>query len=196
MAQHANAEATAANQLNSPLLRLPAELRNLIYHYALGNCTLIVSTFNHRLCLYQRDIPAFPLLVVCTQIHAEAAILPYSLNTFNIAFDHSLDMFITTMPLAYRHAIKRLDIGTWTVVDVPKETVCACLQRLRGLEEVIFNYHARRHWMFKGECEEAWEKVVKLLRERVPEVRTSVRDLDDEVHHREDALELDGWRFR
>lgn len=176
------------------LLRLPAELRNQIYHHALGNHTLILATFDHKLHLYQRDIPAFPLLAVCTQINAEAALLPCSLNTFDIAIYYTLDTFLATIPLAYVQAIKKLDIGTWTVVDAATETIFACLQRLTGLEEVVFSYHGGKDIQWKCECEEAWEKVVRLLQERRPEVRTSMRDLYDKVYIREDAFELTMWR--
>ncbi|KAI4920603.1 hypothetical protein J4E85_009370 [Alternaria conjuncta] len=134
MAQVTKAEATVANRLNSPLLRLPAELRNLIYHYALGNSTVILAAHHDRLCTYQHDTPAFPLLAVCTQIHAEAALFLYSLNTFDIASDYTLRVFLATMPMKYVQAIKTLDIGTWVVAD--KETICAAnLQRFTGLEK-------------------------------------------------------------
>lgn len=192
MAQVTKAEATAANQLNSPLLRLPAELRNLIYHYALGNCTLTLAAHHDRLCTYQNDMPAFPLLAVCTQIHTEAALLPYSLNTFNIASDYTLRVFIATMPMKYVQAIKTLDIGTWTVAG--KETICAAnLQRFTALEKVVFSYKAGTETISKFFSKHAWEKVVELLRETMPEVRTSMRDLRDKAHLREDALELSMW---
>ena len=192
MAQVTKAEATAAKQLRSPLLRLLAELRNLIYHYALGNCTFILAADYERLCLYQRDTPAIPLLAVCTQIHAEAALLPYSLNTFDIASDYTLRVFLATMPMKYVQAIKTLHIGTWTVAG--KEMACAAdLQHFTGLEKVVFCYEGGTDTISKCMFEIAWKKVVELLREKMPEVSTSMRDLRDKAHRREDALELAMW---
>ena len=189
MAQITKAEATAANQLRSPLLRLPAELRNLIYHYALGNCTLTFSDdYKPRLCqhdtprLCQRDKPAFPLLAVCVQIHAEAALLPYSLNTFVIATAEVLNTFSATTPPSFIQAIKKLDIDYWTVSSQwATEKSLASLKRFKGLEEVTF-CHSWSDEMFKHDYEERWCDVAERLQKVTPRVTTSIqiRDLEAE----------------
>jgi len=195
MAQDANAEATAANQRNSPLLRLPAELRNLVYRYALGDRTLILSTRNRKtLRLRRRDTPAFSLLAVCTQIHSEAALLPYSLNTFDIALESTANTFLATVPLAYVQAIKKLDVGTSFVLN--QKATCANLQRFTGLEEVMFGHQDGKLTLRKRYPEEAWEKVVKLLWKRMPDVRSSMRASRDTFHVRENAFELVVWGRR
>jgi hypothetical protein len=78
---------TEANQRNSPLLRLPAELRNQIYELVLRHDCLSLALGRY---LNLQPIRLYPdpgsrtlaLLRVCRQDHFEAALLPYSLNTF------------------------------------------------------------------------------------------------------------------
>ena len=70
---------TSRNQSESPLLQLPAELRNIIYTYVLQEHSR-VAAFPLRNTGPRRYPLA--LLFVCRQIHAETALLPYALNTF------------------------------------------------------------------------------------------------------------------
>jgi hypothetical protein len=79
-------------QSNSPLLRLPAELRNVIYEYVLGghhihspphwykslhaHCGLSLRSHFH----YPRSLPAFPL--TCVQLYLEVRLLPFRLVGF------------------------------------------------------------------------------------------------------------------
>ena len=80
-----------SNAVNSPLLRLPAELRNEIfafvytdaaYHLELGGYdgefrTVLINTVTYsRRCEVR-------LFLVCRQVHAETAMLPYELGSFN-----------------------------------------------------------------------------------------------------------------
>ncbi|KAI4647855.1 hypothetical protein J4E93_004266 [Alternaria ventricosa] len=176
MAQITKAEATAANQLNSPLLRLPAELRNLIYHYALGNCTLSLVPSQKSLRLFQRDMPAFPLLAVCTQIQSEAALLPYILNTWDIANRDTLYLFLEKIHPRYIQAIKKLDIGPWTVALQSTGMICAWLEKFKGLEEVVFSYDPSFDQTWIHDWVQRWERVVTLMRERLPLVGTATRD--------------------
>lgn len=194
MTRVTKAEAAAANKRNSPLLRLPAELRNLIYHYALGNCTLILSTHLGRLRLYQRDIPAFPLLAVCTQIHAEVVLLPYSLNTFDFAFDVTLDFFLADISPSNIRMIKKLDLGTWTVMAPSAGKSAVQLQKFTGLEEVMFSYCSSRN-IWKHTCEQRWGMVVKRLRRNMPRLRTAIRDVRYEKRM-DEASELFLWERR
>ncbi|OAG14730.1 hypothetical protein CC77DRAFT_1054712 [Alternaria alternata] len=45
---HANNDSTRSNQLNSPLLRLPAELRNRIYHFTLDTNEVVLEPLGIR----------------------------------------------------------------------------------------------------------------------------------------------------
>ncbi|KAI4701679.1 hypothetical protein J4E81_003419 [Alternaria sp. BMP 2799] len=75
-----NTNMTTRNATESPLLQLPAEMRNEIYngqiHEILLRPLLLESTFG--------------VLLVCKQISEEAAMLQYSYCVF--AFDHELAM--------------------------------------------------------------------------------------------------------
>lgn len=72
----------------SPLLSLAAEIRNQIWEYALGG-----KIFRQVVCHYptEKFLPkmserknTLALLLVCRQIYAETALLPFSSNTFSI----------------------------------------------------------------------------------------------------------------
>lgn len=69
------------NAASSPLLRLPPEIRNMIYTLII-DVNIVVFT-EAGLGRGRHPIQdGLALLRVCRQIHAEAALLPYALNTF------------------------------------------------------------------------------------------------------------------
>ena len=69
------------NATSSPLLRLPPEIRNMIYTLIIDVVTVVFT--KARLGRGRHPIQdGLALLRVCRQIHAEAALLPYALNTF------------------------------------------------------------------------------------------------------------------
>ena len=88
---------TYLNATTSPLLRLPAEIRNMIFEYAMYQGTIdfvwnhdsrrgIVDPENN----YVTPLPS--LLFVSRQIHSEVAILPYKLNIFSFRLYNLLDL--------------------------------------------------------------------------------------------------------
>lgn len=92
------------NVRKSGLLRLPAEIRNTIWEYALGgqpNTLCILSIFERKFAYFQTAtfatgdlgtlIDSSSLLRVSRQIYSESALLPYTLNT--LAFESSLAFF-------------------------------------------------------------------------------------------------------
>lgn len=82
---------------NSPLLRLPAELRTQIWNYVLGY-KLLSMWYTYKLPLRQARIAApytdrtnvMDLLRTCRQIYVESACVPYSLNIFSFDFYDSI----------------------------------------------------------------------------------------------------------
>lgn len=109
---------TRRNEKESPLLRLPAELRNKIYEYTIGGYVieLFESTKKpHYNMLSQADghytALANPTVLskTCRQLHKETALLPYSLNTFHgrIRYIHK---FLKGLTKAQREQIKSLEI--------------------------------------------------------------------------------------
>jgi hypothetical protein len=116
------------NQQNSPLLRLPAELRNSIYEYALGGHIIRVKQeiSQGRVIRFLPDFEVFQpastsrlkhrsinmtallqLSSVSRQLRAETKGLPYSLNAFSISRS-SAENFVNTIPAFVRDAIKVL----------------------------------------------------------------------------------------
>ncbi|KAF2253551.1 hypothetical protein BU26DRAFT_560846 [Trematosphaeria pertusa] len=85
---------TLTNQLQSPLLRLPGELRNRIYALVLGGMEIYaVEGGSKDIIAVGQPAGTYPtklrclrnflaLTAVCRQIHAESALLPYELNSF------------------------------------------------------------------------------------------------------------------
>jgi hypothetical protein len=71
------------NATTSPLLRLPAEIRNMIYTFALGIGTIRMLHFRHGLNLRYGLELSINLLRVCHQVYTETCLLPYKLNTFD-----------------------------------------------------------------------------------------------------------------
>ncbi|KAI4701706.1 hypothetical protein J4E81_003446 [Alternaria sp. BMP 2799] len=80
-----NDRITARNAANSPLLRLPAELRNMIYGRVFNNITykLYMPYGAYPLCESSFQETDMGLILVSRQIHAETAYLPYELSTFD-----------------------------------------------------------------------------------------------------------------
>ena len=83
------------NRQRSPLLRLPAELRNKIYEYALGGMQLRISYSERKFALlsalsYDPSVSLTPLhrfvglTLVSRQLYAETKILPFELCTMDI----------------------------------------------------------------------------------------------------------------
>jgi hypothetical protein len=76
------------NQRNSPLLRLPAELRNRVYGYALGGAVWDADETRHppHKLSFDRRIEqkhSLGLLHVSRQIFEETRLLPFQLGTFS-----------------------------------------------------------------------------------------------------------------
>ncbi|KAI4946678.1 hypothetical protein J4E91_006849 [Alternaria rosae] len=74
-------EITYINATTSPLLLLPAEIRNMIFALALDHQDIMII----RGRIYNKIRAPVNLLRVCRQIHAETALLPYKLNFFALS---------------------------------------------------------------------------------------------------------------
>jgi hypothetical protein len=76
------------NARSSDLLRLAPELRMLTWSYTLSGQTIRLAPKEDppKTVVWFNDY--FPLLRVCHQVYSEAAILPYTLNTFSSAHLH------------------------------------------------------------------------------------------------------------
>jgi len=111
------------NQHNSPLLRLPAELRNQIYAYVLGNL-IIRPKPSKSLNQYGSPTPGLKLRAAgasledeeratrflaltqtCRQVYAETKLLPFTLNAFDLRCLSQLPDFIYNLSSWQRNAV-------------------------------------------------------------------------------------------
>jgi hypothetical protein len=118
---------TMLNQQDSPLIHLPAELRNQIYAYVLTEARPIEV---HRAsapssmdpdCRLRFSLPAtvpsrhfaalLPLTQVCRQIQAETTALPYGFNIFAVEIE-AINDFVAILPAHARLVIKSLAVRT------------------------------------------------------------------------------------
>jgi len=72
---------TYYNATTSTLLLLPAEIRNIIFEYAV--CHGVINLNERMRTVALASCQTEPLLFVCRQIYSEVAILPYKLNIFS-----------------------------------------------------------------------------------------------------------------
>jgi hypothetical protein len=108
------------NQQQSPLLRLPAELRNKIYGHVLGGFIISFPTARPRHhCLirfkFSRKIAEFKpsnLLLVCRQINSEAQLLPFELNEFNYRIPETFKQMLDLLSDKQVNAIDVLRMDT------------------------------------------------------------------------------------
>ncbi|KAL5121361.1 hypothetical protein ACEQ8H_000829 [Pleosporales sp. CAS-2024a] len=117
------------NSTQSPLLRLPGEIRTKIWQYALGHHRVSMHRVRDgrryapiRLGVSVRPMhattslgcsfvcPNFSLARVCRQVYAEAAAFAYSLNTF--AFDSyaTLDLWAKKRVVGQRRLVASIDM--------------------------------------------------------------------------------------
>ena len=84
-----NFHRTELNSLNSPLLRLPAEIRSMIFTYVFsGEEYIFRGHDNHPItCGGSFEYQNMGLLLVSRQSYAETALLPYQLGTISFRFD-------------------------------------------------------------------------------------------------------------
>ncbi|KAH7086856.1 hypothetical protein FB567DRAFT_526366 [Paraphoma chrysanthemicola] len=90
---------TRRNQLESPLLRLPAELRNEICKLVLGNTEISFlpwvplpwGLFIHHYGRYYGTY-VLSLTQVCRQLHQETQLLPFQLNNFVVRHERPREL--------------------------------------------------------------------------------------------------------
>lgn len=121
------------NQRDSPLLRLPAEIRNIIFAYALGGHvfdTLRIIAHHYGTAV-AKEQKLSPLLAVCRQIYSETALLLYSLNTFSATRAVYVNEWVNRLGPSRLQAVSKIQFIT-TVTVLPAATsqndwiLCPC----------------------------------------------------------------------
>jgi hypothetical protein len=149
------------SQNDFPLLRLPGEIRNKIYEYALGGNTILIRLSSHKPPFGRliseivdprqetsrqvtKAAPFYALLqlpAVCRQLRSEAGSLPYALSTFIVRVSiEFLERFVEALPGKMRSYIKTLGMpwpydSIFFLADMHR-TQKANLRRLPALEKI------------------------------------------------------------
>ena len=105
------------NQEESPLLRLPAEIRNRIYEYALGLGRTFRMDIRRNANLVgvdkkSKEKNCLSLLRACRQIYAEAVLIPFRVNTFVFHGQHIFDEWTSTVLPIRREAVASIELRT------------------------------------------------------------------------------------
>jgi len=157
-------DTAAQNAVNSPLLRLPAKIRNQIFTHASTTDAVIelrsrmpqpvaaIKSKDHEdFTMESLDItekvPAFPLLFTSRQLYQETFLLPFNNNTFHCTNTWDLCLILRRMAPSQRAAIKVFNLryhtaesilwaGCGTKAHACKNSINAFSQ-LTGLEKII-----------------------------------------------------------
>ncbi|KAJ4372367.1 hypothetical protein N0V83_004141 [Neocucurbitaria cava] len=149
-----------SNQKNSPLLRLPGELRNRIYEYALGGhlvepvCGLgrleTVKDCQLRYCPYEskKETDYKPwdellaLTYVCRQVNQEGRLLVFEINTFQVRKRIAFDAWLLYLKDDQKQAITSVSFGSRVPTDrlAYDGMIPTLLHQCTGLKHVITLY--------------------------------------------------------
>jgi hypothetical protein len=153
-------------------LRLPAEVRNQIWEFALGGMTFRQQSLSQSKKILLRNSPrdtknATALLRVCRQVFAETALLLYQLNNFSLPYYWSVSISTALRRLRahQRRQIKKIQfefernddidvfIAKW--LDKTKPTM-GCAKWLPNLRCIQACFFKQGKWMTTSF--DAWEK--------------------------------------
>ncbi|EUC47672.1 hypothetical protein COCMIDRAFT_77468, partial [Bipolaris oryzae ATCC 44560] len=131
----------------SHLLRLPAEVRNMIWEFALGGRVYeaeFIGGYYYR--MHSQEAPSkVPLLRVCRQIYAEAANIPIQQTTFSIPRPDRIRRCFDPFKTCQRRHIAslRFEISSYRLAylwtDIPRLFRTLRLPKyLPGVKKVVF----------------------------------------------------------
>lgn len=122
---------TEANQRNSPLLRLPGEIRNKIYEYTFSGTSVYARNLRPR----RKDLRPHPSLVLltCRQIRHEATARFYNFTTF--VFEQCEDVCYLVGQVGRRRA------SIITTIDVTGSCACDLALPMCGLVPEVWSVH-------------------------------------------------------
>lgn len=162
------------NAQESPLLRLPPELRNRIWTYVLSTKDDITPDADGKDFKWNLEEIHLDIIGVCRQTYAETAMLPFALGSFRFRnFNRMQQLLDITFP-EQRSAISKIKLP------------CCC--RAQGFNRIYYDYPLKELpglvsvgvWCVDGKCNDADSTgdVVSRLREMTSKPELKVYFLD------------------
>ncbi|KAF1942647.1 hypothetical protein EJ02DRAFT_163886 [Clathrospora elynae] len=160
----------ARNANQSPLLRLPSELRELICNFTLAG-NIIKPAYASRRWAIRPPKHRFSLLRVCRQIYAETASLPYSLSTFSFSTIYRYQEFCDVW---YHDAKEKKRLIHFVQVGVdPLDLYGFAEEEEQTEEELEQGWEEEDYHLFRFTTFPALERLDFLV------ARTTVEDVDE-----------------
>lgn len=137
---------TAVATTKSPLLNLPAELRNEIYSLALTSCELVETTTQYRLMKHDGPFGAYylrvslqvpSLLQTSRQIRAETMAIFYGANTFKIGPHLMRDLGVSELSTHFGPLSRQIPLLRSIQIETPLATYTVDLRLPSGPGRVV-----------------------------------------------------------
>jgi len=147
------------NADHSPFLRLPAEVRNAVYQFALSGQT--VSSILHRSAATTTSPPLarrvddaslrrphrFSLLRVCRQIFIETAVLLYRLSTFRFNDSTNLLLWLNNISAWESVLVQSVELDCALTIDEhERQRWTRCFAQLPQLRSFHVNIYECETW--------------------------------------------------
>lgn len=169
------------NQRESPLLRLPSELRNEIYQYVLGGHTYdlpMESGGQPGTQLPERPMD-LSLPLACRQTYLEALPIIYSHNTFAFEYGYDMEMFCAQRKSSEVRCIRNIEM----IIDDPirhndhlfQLKVFSFLCLLPAIRRIDLVFDKRADQMFGGADTETWPELATFIQNLVPGIQITMR---------------------
>ncbi|KAI4946029.1 hypothetical protein J4E91_007471 [Alternaria rosae] len=126
------------NARDSPLLRLPAEIRNQIFSLALGGSAVKMPSRVWPMAKPEEHLARWNLLRVCRQVYVETAMIAYTTIPFCFAAITDVTRYLRTFRLQHVHAI-HFGASLSEMRMAPRNNACARFLRgksFRALQKV------------------------------------------------------------
>jgi hypothetical protein len=147
-------DSSLRNQRESPLLRLPAKIRDLIFknNFTINRLivdidnardpgTLLFNTVDSQCIANGLCATVIPITTVCRQVYAETSTLPFTMNVMEVGLDHMMSL-VYVLPPKFRRLVKEIKVYTFTyrklqdVDEVAGNHALAAVARLPELEKI------------------------------------------------------------
>ncbi|KAF2847632.1 hypothetical protein T440DRAFT_403239 [Plenodomus tracheiphilus IPT5] len=98
------------NASDSPLLRLPPEIRNQVWHYLVNLEVILVKQRKVWWHFKFEELLEAGYLCACPQVYAEAVLMLYATNNFKFRSHHVLQAWVKTQSPGQLAAITRVEV--------------------------------------------------------------------------------------